>query len=59
MYLGIFNRDTRIHNQLSAHRHPISGLLSGKHHGALIMLCMIGATLFLPFNFVFLVLKCC
>jgi hypothetical protein len=38
---------------------PISGFFPGKRHAAPIMHCMIGAALFLPFTFVFLVLKCC
>jgi hypothetical protein len=38
---------------------PVSGFLPGKCHAALIMPCVIGAVLFLPFTFVFLVLKHC
>jgi hypothetical protein len=38
---------------------PVSGLLLGKRHAAPIVLCMIGAALFLSFTFVFLVLKRC
>jgi hypothetical protein len=60
MYLGIFNKDTHTHtftiNSLRIAT-PVSGLLLGKRHASPIMLCMIGATLFLPFTFVFLVLS--
>jgi hypothetical protein len=38
---------------------PVLGFLPGKRHAALIMPSVIGATLFLPFTFVFLVLKRC
>jgi hypothetical protein len=37
----------------------VSGVLLGKRHAALIMPCVIGAALFLPFTFVFLALKRC
>jgi hypothetical protein len=36
---------------------PVSGFLPGKRHAAPIMPCMIGATLFLSFISMFLVLK--
>jgi hypothetical protein len=60
MYLGIFNKDTHAFT-INSRRitTPVSGLLSGMRHAALIMLCMIGVALFLPFTFVFLVLKNC
>jgi hypothetical protein len=38
---------------------PVSGFLPRKRHAAPIILCVIGAALFLPFTFVFLVLKRC
>jgi hypothetical protein len=60
MYLGLLNKkDT--HSQTNSRRiaTPVSGFLRGKRHAALIMSCVIGAALFLPFTFVFLVLKRC
>jgi hypothetical protein len=49
MYLGIFNKHTRIHNRRIAT--PVSGFPSGKRQAAPIMLCIIRAALFLPFTF--------
>jgi hypothetical protein len=58
MYIGIFNTHAfTINSQRIAT--PILGLLSGKRHVAPIIFYMIGAALFLPFTFVFLVLKRC
>jgi hypothetical protein len=58
MYHGLFNKKKHAFtNQLSAHRHLVSGFLQGKRHAALIMPCVIGVALFLSFTFVFLVLK--
>jgi hypothetical protein len=49
------------HSQTNSRRiaTPVLGFLPGKRHAALIMPCVIGAALFLPFTFVFLVLKHC
>jgi hypothetical protein len=60
MYLGLFNKE-HTHSQTNSRRiaTPVSGFLPGKRHAAPIMPCMIGAALFLPFAFVFLVLKRC
>jgi hypothetical protein len=60
MYLGFFNKEQHTFT-INSRRiaTPVSGLLSGKRHAALIMPCMIGAALFLPFTFVFLILKHC
>jgi hypothetical protein len=60
MYIGLFNKKN-IHS-LTNSRHIttlVSGFLPGKRHVAPIMPCVIGAALFLPFTFVFFILKRC
>jgi hypothetical protein len=59
MYLGLFNKNT--YSQINSRRiaTPVSGFLPGKRHAAPIMPYVIGAAFFLPFTFVFLVLKHC
>jgi hypothetical protein len=57
MYLGLFNKGTHSQTNSWCIATPVSGFLPDKRHAAPIMPCMIGAALFLPFTFVFLVLK--
>jgi hypothetical protein len=61
MYLGLFNEKKYAHSQTNSQRitTPVSGFLPGKRHIAPIMPYVIGAALFLPFTFAFLVLKSC
>jgi hypothetical protein len=62
MYLGLFNKKKENTHSLTNSRciaTPVLGFLPGQRHAAPIMPCMIGAALFLPFTFVFLVLKHC
>jgi hypothetical protein len=62
MYLGLFNKKmNNTHWQTNSHRitTPVSGFLPGKRHVTPIMPCVIGAALFLPFTFAFLVQKRC
>jgi hypothetical protein len=60
MYIELLNKK-HTHSQTNSRRiaTPVSGFLPGKHHAAPIMPCVIGAALFEPFTFVFLVLKRC
>jgi hypothetical protein len=60
MFLGLFN-EKNTHSLTNSQRiaTPVSGFLPGKRHATLIMPCVIGAALFLPFTFVFLILKRC
>jgi hypothetical protein len=59
MYIRLFNKK-HTHSQTNSRRiaTPVSGFLPGKRHAAPIMPYVIGSALFLPLNFVFLVLKC-
>jgi hypothetical protein len=62
MYLMLFNEgtdNTRSQTNFWLIATPVSGFLPDKRHAVLITAYVIGATLFLPFISVFLVLKCC
>jgi hypothetical protein len=59
MYLGLFNKNTYSLTNSRRIATPVSAFLPDKRHVAPIMPCVIGAALFLPFTFAFLILKRC
>jgi hypothetical protein len=59
MYLVLFNKNTHSLTNSRCIATPVLGFLLDKRRAALITPCVIGATLFLPFISVFLILKRC